>query len=99
MVMVGEMFNHALKATVDGLCVELAALLAAAPLVPLAPARGPLPGQETPHQQREGDVRPAAGSQAPAAVRLFRAPPAGGAGAWWPAELGLPAASGAQVVF
>ena len=31
MVMVGDMFNHALKATVDGLCTALAALLAAAP--------------------------------------------------------------------
>src|SRR2546422_2362231 len=37
MVMVGDMFNHALKAMVDGLCTELAALLAASPLVPAAP--------------------------------------------------------------
>jgi len=27
---------------------------------------------------------------------VFRASPAGSAGAWWPAELGMPAASGAQ---
>ena len=95
MVMVGDMFNQALKATVDGLCVELAALLAASPFVQPEPARSPLPGQETPHQQR-GDVRPAAGSQAPATVSVFMVSPAGNAGAWWPAELGIPAASGAQ---
>jgi hypothetical protein len=95
MVMVGDMFNQALKARVDGLCVELAALLAAALLVPAAPARRPRPRQETPHQQ-QGDVRPTTGSQAPAAVRVFHGPPTGHAGAWWPAELGMPAASGAQ---
>ena len=95
MVMVGDMFNQALKAMVDGLCVELAALLTAASLAPAAPARRPRPRQETPHQQ-QSDVRPTTGSQAPAAVRLFHGPPAGHAGAWWPAELGMPAASGAQ---
>src|SRR5215510_16096236 len=50
MVMVGDMFNQALKAMVDGLCVELAALLAAAPLVPAAPARSPMTSRATPPQ-------------------------------------------------
>src|SRR5215831_4135859 len=59
MVMVGDMFNQGLKATVDGLCVELAAFLAAAPLVPAAPARSPMQGQET-QQQQHSDIRPAA---------------------------------------
>jgi len=95
MVMVGDMFNQALKATVDGLCVDLASLLVAADLVQAASARSPMPSQGTQDQQR-GDVRPAAESQAPAAVSLFRASPAGSAGAWWPAELGMPAASGTQ---
>jgi len=93
MVMVGDMFNQGLKATVDGLCVELAAFLAASPLGPAAPARSPMLGQE---MQQQGDIRPAAESPAPAAVRLFSASPAGHAEAWWPADLGLPAASGAQ---
>ena len=95
MVMVGDMFNQSLKATVDGLCVELAAFLAASPLGPAAPARSPIFGQET-QQQQQSDIRPAAESPAPAAVRLFSAVPAGRAEAWWPAELGLPAASGMQ---
>ena len=47
MVMVGDMFNHALKAMVDGLCTELAALLAAAPLVRAAPTRSPMTRQAT----------------------------------------------------
>ena len=89
MVMVGDMFNQALKATVDGLCVDLASLLVAADLVQAASARSPMPSQGTQDQQR-GDVRPAAESQAPAAVSVFRASPAGSAGAWWPAELGMP---------
>src|SRR5215813_14398321 len=48
MVMVGDMFNQSLKATVDGLCTELASLLAASPLVQPVPARSPLRGQGTP---------------------------------------------------
>jgi hypothetical protein len=95
MVMVGDMFNQALKATVDGLCAALASLLVASDLVQAAPVRSPMPSQGTPDQPR-GGMRPAAENQAPAAVRLFSTPPAGSAGAWWPAELGMPAASGAQ---
>jgi hypothetical protein len=95
MVMVGDMFNQALKATVDGLCTELAALLAASPLVPAAPARSPMASRATPHQQ-QGGGRATAGTQAPAAGSWGMASPAGGAGAWWPAELGMPAASGTQ---
>jgi Short C-terminal domain len=95
MVMVGDMFNQALKATVDGLCTALAAFLAASPLVPAAPARGPMASRATPHQQQGGE-RATAGSQAPATGSWGLASPAAGAGAWWPAELGLPAASGAQ---
>src|SRR5438128_11406806 len=95
MVMVGDMFNQALKATVDGLCTALAALLAASPLVPAAPARRPMASRATPPQQ-QGGGRATAGTPAPAAGSWGPASPAGGAGAWWPAELGLPAASGTQ---
>jgi hypothetical protein len=95
MVMVGDMFNHALKATVDGLCTALAALLAASPLVPAAPARRPMASRATPHQQ-QGGGRSTASTQPPATGSWGIASPAGGAGAWWPAEIGLPAASGAQ---
>ncbi len=96
MVMVGEMFNQALKATVNGLCAELSSLLVASHLLQAAPARRHMPSQGAPHQQQRGGVRPAADSQAPVAVSLFVASPAGREGEWWPAELGMPAASGAQ---
>jgi len=96
MVMVGDMFNQALKATVDGLCTELSSLLVASHLVQAQPAHSQMQSQGTPHQQQRGGVSPATGSQAPAAVSLFVAVPAGREGAWWPADLGTPAASGAQ---
>jgi hypothetical protein len=96
MVMVGDMFNQALKATVDGLCTELASCLAAFPFGQAAPARSPMQSQATSHQPPLGSVRPAADSQAPTAGSWLSASPAGNAGAWWPAELGMPAASGAQ---
>ena len=96
MVMVGDMFNQALKATVNGLCAELSSLLVASHLLQAAPARRQMPSQGAPHQQQRGGVHPAAGNQAPAAVSLFVASPVGSAGEEWPAELGTPAASGAQ---
>ena len=36
MTMVGDMFNHGLKAKVDGLCSDLSQILAGQPFVPLA---------------------------------------------------------------
>jgi hypothetical protein len=94
MVIVGDMFNQALKAIVDGLCTELAALLATAPLVLVAPARSPMASRATPQQQ--GGRHATAGTPAPAAGSWGLASSAGGAGAWWPAELGLPVASDMQ---
>ena len=95
MVMVGDMCNHTLKAMVDGLCTELATLLAASPLVPAAPACSPMASQATSPQQ-QGGGRATAGTPAPAAASWGLASPAGSAGAWWPAALGVPAASGWQ---
>lgn len=63
MVMVGDIFNHALKAKVDALGHELAAAL-----------------------RQGGLVEAPAGWQAQSQ----------GGGAWWPAELGAPASTGAQ---
>jgi hypothetical protein len=59
MLMLGDMFNHALKGRVDALCMALSDRLAA------------------------GDA-------------LIARSTAPGAAAWWPPELGQPAASGAQ---
>jgi hypothetical protein len=78
MVMIGDMFNNALKARVDAVCSELAGLLRGQPL--FAPA-----SQAQSQSQGSG-----AGQQG---ASLFVP---GGSGSWWPAELGSPAATGAQ---
>lgn len=80
MTMVGDMFNHGLKAKVEGLCSELSQLLAQQPFVPF-----PASFQS---QQQGGCV--GAGS-----VSLF-VPDGRASGQWWPAELGFPNGSGGQ---
>jgi hypothetical protein len=96
MIMVGDMCNPALKLIVDGLCTALAALLAASPRVPAAPTHGPTANRATPPQPQQCGECSTAGTPAPAAASWGIASPAGGAGAWWPAELGVPATSGSQ---
>lgn len=91
MIMVSDMFNHALKGRIDGLCNELAALVANEPEV--------LSGGSF-QSQRQGDARQChdAGVAQPGAppVSLFVAPTAGSFGGWWPADLGRPDSTGAQ---
>ena len=82
MTMVGDMFNHSLKSKVDGLCGELSNLLSQQPFVPPPPVIS--------QQQSQS-----AYSNAESAVSLF-VQPSGGAGDWWPAELGSPNSSGGQ---
>lgn len=90
MTMVGDMFNHGLKAKVDGLCSDLSQLLAMQPFVPV-PA-----GFQS---QRQGGVGEEGGHDLsePGSVSLF-VPEAPGraSGQWWPAELGFPNGTGAQ---
>jgi hypothetical protein len=74
MVMVGDMFNNALKARVDALCSELAGLAGVAGTF--------APAQAQSQSQGGGASLFVAGS--------------GGAGGWWPAELGTPSSTGAQ---
>jgi putative oligomerization/nucleic acid binding protein len=90
MTMVGDMFNHGLKAKVDGLCSELSQILTTQPLVPF-------PGGV--QSQRQGGAQPERGHDFfdPGSVSLF-VPEAPGraSGQWWPAELGVPNGTGAQ---
>lgn len=81
MTMIGDMFNYALKAKVEGLCSELSGLLAQQSLT-VRPASS--------QSQRQG-VQVGYGE-----VSLFVPGAGAGAGDWWPAELGVPAATGAQ---
>lgn len=80
MVMVGDMFNNALKARVDALCAELAGLLPAADL--FAPA---VESRQSQSQGQPGGI----------GVSLF-VPGSLATAEWWPAELGSPASVGAQ---
>ncbi len=83
MTMVGDMFNNGLKARVDGLCQELAALLASVnPFVP-PPAPQQQPGGWQQQQQSSGGGGPSMSF-------------GGMGGNWWPADLGQPNGSGAQ---
>ena len=82
MIMVGDMFNHGLKARVAALCNELAGLLRSQPPAAAEAVRFPSQSQSQSH----GDG---------GAVSLF-VPGTGGTGAWWPLELGAPASTGTQ---
>jgi hypothetical protein len=73
MIMISDMVNNSMKATVDNLCNELSGLLTSQ-----ASLFAPLPPPPTP-----GDDE---------AVKSWNSSP----GAWWPLELGYPAATGAQ---
>ena len=84
MTMVGDMFNHALKAKVDGLCSELSGLLASEPSL----AR---PASSQSQRQSRGGRGSAFGD-----ASLF-GPEAGGPfDAWGSAELGAPSSTGSQ---
>ena len=93
MTMVGDMFNHGLKAQVDGLCSELSQLLATQPFVP-SPA-----GFQS-QSQRQGGGQHDGGHDfsATGSVSLFvpETPGRGASGQWWPAEFGFPNGTGAQ---
>jgi hypothetical protein len=80
----GDMFNHGLKAKVDGLCSELSQLLAQQPFVPVPP--------RFQSQSQGGGQQPGGAS-----ISLFVSDAPGRAsGQWWPAELGMPNGSGGQ---
>jgi Short C-terminal domain len=89
MTMVGDMFNHGLKAKVDGLCSELSQILAAQPFVPF-PAGA--------QSQRQGGGQPGGGHDLDTgSVSLFvPETPGRASGQWWPAELEFPNGTGAQ---
>jgi hypothetical protein len=81
MTMVGDMFNHALKAKVDSLCSELAGLLATEPGLTR-------PGSHQSQHQSQG--------RGFGEASLFVSSDSEPWGAWWPEELGTPAATGSQ---
>lgn len=86
MLMLGDMFNHALKGRVDALCYELAGLLANQP--------GLLQSGSFQSQSQSGgtaQVQTSGGSRGQSS--LFVPDPED---QWWPADLGRPSATGSQ---
>jgi Short C-terminal domain len=81
-IMISDMFNNALKARVDALCNELAALVRRDPS---------FAGGGAFQSQSQGVGGPDGGS----ASGLFTSDPGQGA-QWWPQDLGTPASVGAQ---
>lgn len=87
MTMIGDMFNHGLKAKVDGLCFELSQILATQTNVPF-------PADFQSQRQAGKDGRDVSDTDS---VSLFVAEtPGPKASQWWPTELGFPDGTGAQ---
>ena len=96
MIMVGDMFNNALKHRVDVLCSELSALVRNQPLHPAAPSQSQSQSQSSGFARHGFQDRSQGGPGGHPGVSLF-VPGAGPiSGAWWPAELGAPSSTGAQ---
>jgi Short C-terminal domain len=92
MTMVGDMFNHGLKAKVDGLCSELSQILAMQPFMPF-----PAGFQSQSQRQDRGQQERGHDDFGTASVSLFvPEPPGRASNQWWPADLGFPSATGAQ---
>jgi hypothetical protein len=84
MVMVGDMFNNALKAKVDGICSELSSLL----------DQGRL--NAAPQSFQSQSQSSGGGGGMNSGVSVFFEQSSGNYGNWWPSDLGHPAATGAQ---
>lgn len=101
MTMVSDMFNHALKARVDGLCNELAGLVANQPELmhgggsfqSQSQGSGRMPGQQ--QSAWSGGAQPS-GEGVPQTTASLFVPAAGDGGDWWGPGLGRPNSSGAQ---
>jgi hypothetical protein len=96
MIMVGDMFNNALKAKIDGLCTELAQLLAQQPAVVLPGASQSQYQSHGGQQQQQGGKGSLFQGGTSPEVSLFVPGGQGVSGNWWPGDLGSPTTSGSQ---
>lgn len=88
MTMVSDMFNHALKSRVDGLCSELSNLIAQQP--------GLIQSGSFQSQSQSGGQQQQNGAGPVGPVSLFVPPAADAAGDWWGNSLRWPNSTGAQ---
>jgi hypothetical protein len=98
MTMVSDMFNNYLKGRVDGLCSELAKLVASQPdLLRSGSFQSQNQGYANHQQQGGWDNQQQQNSSGPAGpVSLFVPPAPGTSGDWWPAGLSAPSSTGSQ---
>jgi len=97
MIMVSDMFNHALKGRIDGLCNELSALVANEPeAMRDGSFQSQRQGDAPECHDAAGGAQQLGGSGPAGSVSLFVAPADGSFGGWWPSELGRPDSTGAQ---
>ncbi len=104
MIMVSDMFNHALKSRVDGLCLELSNLIANQPdLIRRGSFQSQSQGGQAQsnsnpgQQQRYHGSRQQQGVLGPIGpVSLFVPPAPGTSDGWWPGDLSGPDSTGAQ---
>jgi hypothetical protein len=100
MIMISDMFNNYLKGRIDGLCNDLAGLVADQPdLIRTGSFQSQSQGGYPPAtmQQSYDSGRQQQDSGGPVGpVSLFVPPPAGSSGNWWPADIGWPNSTGAQ---
>jgi hypothetical protein len=86
MIMVGDMFNHALKHRVDVLCTEIADFLR---------DQNSLISTEAGPSQSQGRQGQSGGTPSDVSLSTRSSAPLSG-DSWWPAELGVPSSAGAQ---
>lgn len=99
MTMIGDMFNHALKAKVDALCRELSDLLNNSPISEVSPSMSQSQSQSQSSSRAPRDVpAPTAAAAGNTARRsdLFVQGTAPQSKNWWPDGLGTPNATGSQ---
>ncbi len=92
MLMIGDMFNNALKYRVDQLCNELSGLVRSQGWAVPASSQSQSQSSGRGPQGFQGQSQ---GGGMASGVSLF-VPGAGSPGNWWPAELGAPSSVGAQ---
>ena len=98
MIMLSDMFNHALKNRVDGLCGELAALVNNQPDL-IRSGSFQAQSQSGGYEQRQdsySNSQTQNGAGSVGSVSLFIAPVGGSSGDWWGADLRWPTSTGAQ---
>ena len=93
MIMLSDMFNHALKSRVDGLCSELSSLVNGQPDL-MQSGRFQSQSQGDPAQGGSQQQQNGSGPMGP--VSLFIPPASGSAGDWWGTDLRWPTSTGAQ---